>query len=42
MSSEERQQQLTTALVQVTLPSGIEIRPWSEADFRYDTGESRS
>lgn len=33
MSSEERQQQLTTALAQVTLPSGIEIRPWSEADF---------
>jgi ribosomal protein S18 acetylase RimI-like enzyme len=33
MSSEERHQQLTTALAQVTLPSGIEIRPWSEADF---------
>ena len=33
MSSEERQQQLTTALARVTLPSGIAIRPWSEADF---------
>lgn len=34
MSLEERQQQLTTALSQVMLPSGIEIRPWSAADFR--------
>ncbi len=33
MSLEERQQQLTTALSQVLLPSGIEIRPWSAADF---------
>src|SRR5205814_463761 len=33
MNSEERQQQLTTALAQLILPSGIEIRPWSEADF---------
>jgi hypothetical protein len=33
MNSEERQQQLTTALAQIMLPSGIEIRPWSEADF---------
>ncbi len=33
MDAEERQQQLTTALVQVTLPSGIEIRAWTEADF---------
>jgi hypothetical protein len=33
MNSEERQQQLTTALAQLMLPSGIEIRPWSEADF---------
>jgi ribosomal protein S18 acetylase RimI-like enzyme len=33
MNGEERQQQLTTALAQVTLPSGIEIRAWSEADF---------
>ncbi|HYL43695.1 MAG TPA: hypothetical protein VEU97_09945 [Ktedonobacteraceae bacterium] len=27
MNSEERQQQLTTALAQVTLPLGIAIRP---------------
>ncbi len=33
MNSEEHQQQLTTALAQVMLPLGIEIRPWSEADF---------
>jgi ribosomal protein S18 acetylase RimI-like enzyme len=33
MNSEERQQQLTTALAQLMLPSGIEIRLWSEADF---------
>jgi GNAT superfamily N-acetyltransferase len=33
MHSEERQQQLTTALAQVTLPSGIEIRAWTDADF---------
>lgn len=33
MNSEERQQQLTTALAQVTLPSGIEICAWSEANF---------
>ncbi len=33
MSSEEHQQQLTIALAQVTLPSRIEIRAWSEAEF---------
>ncbi len=33
MNSEEHQQQLTTALAQVTLPSGIEIRAWTEGDF---------
>lgn len=33
MNTEERQHQLTTALAHVTLPSGIEIRAWSEADF---------
>jgi hypothetical protein len=33
MNSEERQQQLTTALAQVTLPSEIEICAWSEANF---------
>lgn len=33
ISSEERQQQLRTALAQVTLPQGIVIRAWSEADF---------
>ncbi|MDQ2717154.1 MAG: GNAT family N-acetyltransferase [Chloroflexota bacterium] len=33
MHSEERQQQLTAALTQITLPSGIEIRTWTEADF---------
>jgi ribosomal protein S18 acetylase RimI-like enzyme len=32
MNSEERQHQLTDALVQVKLPSGINIRPWGEAD----------
>ena len=33
MNSEERQHQLTDALVQVSLPSGINIRSWGEADF---------
>ncbi|MEO8971585.1 MAG: GNAT family N-acetyltransferase [Ktedonobacteraceae bacterium] len=33
MNSEERQQQLTTALVKVTPPSGIGIRAWTDADF---------
>ncbi|GAC1386149.1 MAG: hypothetical protein NVSMB33_15650 [Ktedonobacteraceae bacterium] len=33
MNLEDRQQQLTIALAQVTLPSRIEIRAWSEADF---------
>ena len=32
MNSEERQHQLTDALAQVKLPSGINIRPWGEAD----------
>lgn len=29
---EERQRQLTNALAQVTLPEGVAIRPWTEAD----------
>ena len=33
MHSEEHQQQLTAALAQVSLPSGIEIRAWTDADF---------
>ncbi len=33
MNAEERQQQLTSALAQVTLPPGIGIRAWSDADF---------
>lgn len=33
MNLEERQQQLTTALVQVTLPSRIAIHAWTEANF---------
>ena len=33
MDREERQQQLKTALAQVTLSSGIEIRAWTDADF---------
>jgi ribosomal protein S18 acetylase RimI-like enzyme len=33
MDIEERQQQLTNALSQVILPSGITIRPWDESDF---------
>src|SRR5579863_7824082 len=33
MHSEERQQQLTAARAQITLPAGIEIRAWAEADF---------
>lgn len=33
MDREEHLQQLKTALEQVTLPSGIEIRAWIEADF---------
>lgn len=30
---EERQRQLTSAAAQVTLPQGIEIRPWTVDDF---------
>ncbi|HLH60553.1 MAG TPA: hypothetical protein VKV20_02620 [Ktedonobacteraceae bacterium] len=33
MGTEECQQQLTNALLRVTLPAGITIRPWDEADF---------
>lgn len=33
MNAEARQHQLTIALAQVRLPVGINIRPWSEADF---------
>lgn len=33
MDREERQQQLKTALAQVTLPAEIEIRAWTDADF---------
>ena len=33
MNTEERQQQLANALEQITLPQGITIRAWSEADF---------
>ena len=33
MNAEQHQQQLATALVRVTLPSGIEIRMWSDGDF---------
>jgi len=33
MNAEELQQQLTTALLQLTQPSRIEIRVWSDADF---------
>ncbi len=33
MYSEERQQQLTNALAQVMVLSGIEIRAWAETDF---------
>ena len=33
MHAEERQHHLTDALAQVKLPSGINIRPWGEADF---------
>lgn len=33
MHAEERQHHLTIALAQVSLPMGIAIRPWSDADF---------
>ena len=33
MHSKERQQQLIAVLAQVTLPSGIEIRAWTDVDF---------
>lgn len=33
MNTEERQHQLAAALSQITLPQGITIRAWSEADF---------
>ncbi|HZS76643.1 MAG TPA: hypothetical protein VFA41_08505 [Ktedonobacteraceae bacterium] len=33
MNTEERQQQLRDVLGQFSLPSGINIRAWSEGDF---------
>ncbi len=33
MNAEHYQQQLATALAQITLPSGSEIRMWSDGDF---------
>ena len=33
MNRETHQQHLTTALAQITLPAGIEIHAWCEADF---------